>query len=434
MRASPALAAALALAAAACGRQAHAQTVDYALRSSGAFEVDDNRDLGLAGGGNQGTLFLNLAPRALLEMGPSWTGYLRGRVFLPTRKLTPFDSSTPENSAPSTGFVGMNEFWIQYNGFTTYPGEALRLGRQHIRQTDSEWWDQDVDALRWLLDSTLLSTQVGVAHQFSTYRSDAVSVPTAQRNRTYFFGDVATEIRPEQRLGLRVVHANGAVDLTWMGAYADNGFYDIRGPDDRLAYGLAVNYLAGRDSLATVHAWQTGGGLRLRPSSRGPLQFGAAYSYSSRDYQQSGMQGNTSYFTGTDTLVGRYNEVLRPQLGNLAAGTVFVSMTFVNNDASLIFTTLRRDNGAVAIDASGLTVAPTTASRDLGNGLDLVVTHFLTAGQRPRRLLDRGDAFTAPHRRSLVSLRASLFAPGAAYGPSARDAFRLLLEVTLWYD
>jgi alginate production protein len=146
-----------------------AQNLDYALRTSTVFEADGRRDLGLAGRGTSETLFLNLAPRALLQFNQAWTGYVRGRIFLPTQRVTPFDSSEPDGANPTGAFAGLNEFWIQYGGFTSYPGEGLRMGRQHIRQTDNEWWDQDADALRWIFDTTLLDAEIGAARQFSTY-------------------------------------------------------------------------------------------------------------------------------------------------------------------------------------------------------------------------------------------------------------------------
>jgi len=430
---------------------AAAQHVDWAVRTTLAFEADGPRDLGLADDDrSDNNFFLNLAPRAMVELSPNWTGYVRGRVFLPTGRVAPFDSGEPDDQTPSRAYAGINELWIQYGGFTSYPGEALRLGRQHIRQVDNSWWDQDTDALRWILDTTLLDAEIGVAHAFSTFRTDNVDVPIAQRDRTYYFGQIAADWRAENTIGLRAAHATGGSapdgtrlqdsELTWAGVFFENGFYDILGADRRLAYSGAATYLTGRQKPFTatesqdVGAWQANMDLRLQLLEHIPLFVGGGYTWSESQFQQTGMQSNSSYFTGTGTLIGRYNETLQPQLGNLHIATAFVAVDFEADDASLVFSKFTRDDAFVPIITHALSVAPLNDSRDIGIGVDLVITHHFSREQRRQRLLDRGDAFTAPRRGSLISLRASAFKPGDAYGDDARTDYRILLEGTLWID
>ncbi len=402
---------------------AAAQRIDYAVRTTAGFQTDDSAD----------AFFLDFAPRALVELSPSWIGYVRGRVFLPTERVTPFDSSEAYDVRPAHAYAAVNELWIQYGGFTSYPGEVVRFGRQHIRHIDSGWWDQDADALRWMLDTTLLDAEVGVAHPFSAFRSDGLDVPLAQRHRTYFFGQLAADWRADNTVGLRTVHSAGgdiAVDtLTWVGLYAENGYYEVLPPDRTLYYAGAITHLSG-----DVSAWHASVDLRWRPIRRVPLQFGGGYAWSSREFQQTGMQSNRSHFTGTHSLVNRYNETLQAHLGNLRVATAFVSIDRDHDDASLIVTSFRRDDGLAPIVTNIVPAVPVNASRDIGYGIDLVLTHRFAHEARRQRLLDRGDAFTAPHRGSLISLRASMFRPGDAYGPDMRTEYRVLLEGTLWID
>ena len=457
---------ALVVLAALAATPAAAQNIDYAMRTTAAFEVDAPRDL--AGGRNDNNLFLNLAPRAIFEFNPSWMAYVRGRVFLPTGRIAPFDSSDPDDRRPARAYAGINEFWLQYGGFTSYPGEAVRLGRQHIRQADSSWWDQDADALRWILDTTLLDAELGVAHPFSTFRTDGADVPVAQRHRTYYFGQIAADWRAGNRIGFRIVHSSGRdgqsfstdinvpdsalpkAQLTWAGLYAENGFYDLLGTNRLLSYAGEVTYLIGQQDTAPgssqtsqdVNAWEASAQLRWRPMRHWPVQLGGAYVFSeggerdgrSHQFQQTGMQSNSSYFTGTSTLMGRYNETLQAQLGNLRVATAFVSLALPANEASLVFARFRRDDGNAPIFTDNVVAAPVNSSKDIGDGVDLVFTHYFAREQRRQRLLDRGDAFTAPKRRSLISLRASVFRPGEAYGPDARTDYRALLEGTVWLD
>jgi alginate production protein len=453
---------------------AEAQEIYYAVRTTSSYGIDGERDLGITGDHSNEHFELNLAPRVLIALSPSWIGYARGRVYLPTSRAAPFNLDQPDNAGASSGFVGLNELWMQYNGITTYPGEAVRIGRQRIRQSDGEWWDQDADSLRWFLDTTLHSAEMGIAHQFFTYRTDSVGVPAEQRKRTYLFGRLATRLSIDDSIGLRVTHtmdhnelpAVGRLtsadeklsegDLTWVGLYATNGFYESISEEQRFAYAIDATYLTGHQQVAmrgttdtvtshssqTVGAWNASVAFRLQPLAQFPIHLGGAYTYSqggqsgdrSKQYQQAGMQSNSSYFTGTQTLTSRYNEMLQPELGNLRITTGFVSFDFENQSASLIFEQFRKDDGAAPIITQNVTVAPTTGSTDVGKGLDLVFAYYFGRAPRPHRMLETGDAFLSQERRSLVSLRASLFQPGDAYDASAERVYRAMLEVTLWWD
>ena len=233
-----------------------------------------------------------------------------------------------------------------------------------------------------------------------------------------YFGQIATDWRAENTVGLRMVHSDGgggAVDgtalqdrrLTWLGVYAENGFYEIQGSDRALSYASAVTYLAGAQQLAAstsqkIGAWQANADLRWRPIRRVPLYVGGGYTWSqggerngrSHQFQQTGMQSNSSYFTGTGTLIGRYNETLQAQLGNLRVAMACVSLDLDRDDISVVFTRFRRDDGLAPIVTNAVTATPVNDSRDIGVGVDFVLTHHFAREQRRQRLLDRGDAFT----------------------------------------
>src|SRR3546814_5090799 len=70
------------------------------------------------------------------------------------------------------------------------------------------FFDEDIDAARWIFNTTLLDADLGVARQFDTYRTDDVDVPVDQDQRTYTFGSLAWDWAARQRIGFRVVHAN----------------------------------------------------------------------------------------------------------------------------------------------------------------------------------------------------------------------------------
>src|SRR3546814_19587836 len=85
---------------------------------------------------------------------------------------------------------------------------SLRLGRQRIRNDDAQFFDEDIDAARWIFNTTLLDADLGVARQFDTYRTDDVDVPVDQDQRTYTFGRLAWDWAARPRIGFRVGHAN----------------------------------------------------------------------------------------------------------------------------------------------------------------------------------------------------------------------------------
>jgi len=388
--------------------------------------------------------------------------------------VQPVDTGTPNNETIRRGgFVGLNEAYVQYLGLTSYPGEALAVGRQHIRQVGSEWWDQDIDAVRWVVNTSDRRFETGVARQFSTWRSDNAPVIAEQRGRNYVFVSAAVDWQPDDRIGARVVHALDSGDapqlgqpvdgnsklangqLTWLGLYLDNGFYNALN-DNVVSYWAEFNYLIGQQTLAgtgqplgsggavisrerqDVTAYAGSGGLRWQISERVPTLIGAMLSHSSgggkQQYQQTGVQSNASSFAGTRLLVNRYNETLAAELGNLQALTAFATMNFDDHDFSIIGTHFRRADGRAPVVTNNVVATPVNGRDALGTGVDVIATHYFGRNVSQQRLVDQGDTYQSREQRSLLSLRASAFDPGAAYGPGAKLDYRVLLEATLWLN
>lgn len=432
--------------------------------------ADRGRDLGLGQASPTREGYLDATPWLHLQFSQDWSAYGRVRLFAPSGALLPPGNDNNNIGANDSVFVGLKEAWLDYAGLSSYPGESLRLGRQRIREEDAQYLDQDLDALRWIFDSTLLDAQLGVAHQFGSYRSDGAELPSQQRDRSYAFGELAYDWLPLQRLGARVLYAADNNDLrdtgesfdatrrdtrlhaAWLGLYADNHAYDwqlAQRGTQRLSYWASASGLMGKRERApedagligphrdeTLRAWTAEAGARLRLMRA--LQIGGAYSYSSggnpdeldRQYQQSGAQSNYSRFTGTRSLIYRYNEAYRPELGNLQAATAFVSLQNEHNDASLVYNQLRRPHRAGPVISDGISAAPVADSHMLGQGLDLVLSHYFSL----RRAVAGTPAYVQDEDAgSVLRLRASVFDPGSAYGPDARQEYRVMAEITLWY-
>lgn len=400
--------------------------------------------------------------------GDRWGAYLRAQGFLTTDEIT----VTDEDQARKTeSYAALREFWVEYGGLTAYPGEKLRLGRQRVREADGLWWDQDIEALRWLFDTTLLRGQIGIAEAFSTYRTSDHEPSLTLRDRAYGFGSLDWQWTPGQFAGARVAHAfdhkdldlddlavDGSVgpdaetrkdQLTWLGVHLHNNYFtDAQQPG--LAYWLEATYLFGdREQLQAadllqpaavltrdVRSWATDAGLRWRLPLSVPLQLGLAYAHgdggggyggTSNQFEQTGLQSNRSRYTGTRSLLYRYGEALQPELSNLEVTSAFVSLPFDRYDASLAYHHYRRDDTRQGITTKGLDVQPGSNGRAIGDGVDLVLTRFFDA--KPAQSVDEADDL-----RSNVRLRAGLFDPGKAYGDDARkDQYRVTLEMTLWF-
>jgi len=415
---------------------------------------------------DQQQLYADFTPWLHLQFSPEWAAFLRARAFVPTDEVLLPAGDSNRAGEPAEAFVGLKEAWVEYGGLTSYPGEVLRLGRQRLRQPDAQWWDADIDALRWMFDTTLLQADLGVARQFHSYRSDDPPLPDEQRDRSYLLGAVATEWRPDHRVGLRLVHAIDDNDLpaagsrpaadtelqrdraTWIGLHADNRAYD--GPESpALAYWASWTWLSGEQRRAVLDAAgavsgvgaqdlsasSAEAGLRYRLPGAWPLQFGAAYMHSSggsdgqdsEQYRQSGLQTNSSRYTGTRAQLSRYTDAYRVQLGNVDAATAFTSLSRGAWDASLVYNRFRRADGAAPVRADAFPLAPVNANTFLGQGYDLVLSRYFALGSVLPRYASDSEG------ESALRLRASLFDPGAAYGADVASAYRIALELTLWY-
>jgi len=436
--------------------------VDTTFKGSLTGEADSGRDLGLAGRSDQQQLYLDLTPWAHLQFSPDWSAYVRGRAFVPSGSVLPQGNTNNNVAASSSAYVGLKEAWVDYGGLTSYPDESLRLGRQRTREDSAQWWDEDLDSLRWIFETTLLQSELAVAHSFSTYRSDGAPQPFKQQHRVYEFGSISAELLPQQRIGLRIVHAddgnrlastgetlgaNARADkehLTWIGVFADNHAYDAEAAP-ALSYWESASYLSGHrrtlqldpgrvvagEVSKNASAFSGELGLRYRLSWSWPLQFGAAVAAASggglRQYEQTGLQSNYSRFTGTRALINRFNDAYRVELGNLRAYTGFASMTKGDYDFSAIYTHFQRVNDNQPVVSDALLVAPANTSTELGNGYDLVVTRYFGARHEQPRYL-QGETV-----ETWLRLRGSVFDPGAAYGAAAKTEYRVALEFTLWY-
>lgn len=441
--------------------------------AEGARDLGRTDDLGARIDADEETAegYLDAQGTLYWQMSRNWASYTRVQGFVPSGEIVVYDEEDPRRS---DAYFALRELWLEYGGLTSYPGEYLRFGRQRIRDYDGLWWDRDAEAVRWIFDTTLLQMHVGIAEQFHTLRTDDSELPISERDRAYAIAGLSQQWRAGHFYGLRATHGFDHIDLddevnstdedrklskrrfTWLGAYSHNGYHDV--PETAgLYYWIQGNYLVGnREDYRPAEppppddpgapgtpalrlerdtrAWSGDVGLRVRFAA--PLAIGVAYAYGqggglddpdeSNTYEQPGLHSNRSRFTGTRSVIYRFNDALQAELSNLRVASAFLSIPGDRFDASLIYHRFDRDDGNIGVETDGLDIQPTTTDTFLGDGYDLVLTGYFGTAQ-PEGLGDSEDL------RSNVRLRGSLFQPGEAYGEVDEDQYRVTLEVTLWF-
>ena len=432
---------------------------DMKLRLGGFAEGE--RDLGTGNDESTTEGFADL--QGVLHWMPTLNSsvFLRAQGFAPTDDLVVTDDNAPRSS---DAYLALREFWYEYRGLTSYPGELIRLGLQRLRDPDGQWFDRDIESVRWIFDTTLIQGHIGISESFNTWRTDDSDPPATDRDRFYAYAGIGSQWAPGQFWGVRAIHASDHADvldevnsnepnpktserqLTWVDFYAHSDYYDQQ-ERPGVSYWIDLSVMSGwRDDLVpatptstasvqydSVTAWATDLGLRWRPGEA-PVQVGGhiAFGSGSNDdesnhrYEQTGLHSNRSRYTGTRSLMYRYNEALQPDLGNMLIYTAYFSVPLDRFDASLAYHKFSRHRTDQGVLTDGIDLQPTPGERDLGDGLDLVMAWYF-GSLRPTLAREDEDL------RSSFRVRASGFAPGDAYLEEADDQYRVTMELTLWY-
>lgn len=456
---------------------ATAVEADFGVKLKAGGLSEDSRDLQETGEGTEAS-FLDVQPQLHTMFSDNFSHFVRMQAFIPSDMVTADEQGEPVDVET---YAALREFWFEFGGITSYPGEAIRLGLQRLREPGGLWYDRDIETARWIFDTTLFQFEMGAAKAFNNYRTDDVELPESQKDRAYGFLGIGTQWVPGNYIGARAAYATdqrelpangtqtelrststdpdtGATinhwgepevrDYAWVGVFLDNRFYDWeRGPG--LSYRVELIGMTGSREYSAVDP-ATGvvtgqasedvdalggeAGLRARFPDAFPLTLGAAYAFGqggsdangSHQFRQTGLQSNRSRFTGTRTMVNRFNEALQADLTNLRVSQAFLSLPLSRFDFSLVGSSFKRDDVGAGVSTDGIDARPTRPSSDLGTGADAVITFYFAQ-------LIRQEFAAEDDTRSNIRLRASRFSPGDAYEPGLADQVRVLLEGTLWF-
>ena len=342
------------------------------------------------------------------------------------------------------------ELWVMTDRFLGLP-VAWQIGRVPLAERRAWWWDDELDAMRWVIAGSDWRLDTGFGRELARSAGDEPHLDPAQRGVWRWFGQARWDWRAQQRLeafwlvvddgsgrplpGQRVAATDLDVEdarLTWLGLRASG-----RGPRwaaigaPRIEYWADLAWLEG-------HRWTTafgsaaGDGARPAGASqrrpvRGhawdlavqarwtdlPLQPGLALAWArgsggapgdpvDRTFRQTGLHENKTRFNGVKRLE-RYGQLFDPELANLEVRTLGTGVRLGSSaSVELVWHHYRQRLAQPGVVGARLSQAPAGLQRGLGQEVDLFFAWRESAQWE-------------------LTLALSRFWPGPAYAANRRD-------------
>ncbi len=241
------------------------------------------------------------------------------------------------------------------------------------------WWDDDITLARWIFDTSLLDTTVGVAQKFAELRTDDNELQDEEQDIARVFAQTRWQWRKGHYLGFLATHGQGYGDqaeqyaargqsldgsftdsLTWAAIQADRNYFDWHSHDG-FQYFASVAAVHGTDIIIDtgpgtssglsdqerdVAGWAADLGARAQlvdtprwvVGAHGAIASGGGGPGESDAYQQTSLESNRSRFTGTRSQVQRFGEAIQPEWSNLKVLTLYTALSDRDTwDANLLY-------------------------------------------------------------------------------------------------
>lgn len=439
--------------------QGYPRLVEQNVRSKLSFISEGDRRLGLGQNGatKSNEAGLDIKPEWVWQLSPHWRSKLRLQAFAATGQV---DVSDEIGGTTTDGFFALREAWLDYNGLSDYPGESIRFGRERLKEDSGMWWDDDITLVRWIFDTSLLDTTVGVAQKFAELRTDDNELQEDEQDIGRFFAHTRWQWRKGHYLGFLVTHGQGYGDqaeeyaargqalddsftdsLTWTAVQADRNYFDWHS-HDAFQYFASVAAVNGTDTVVgtdpsapsgfsdrerDVSGWAADLGARAQlldtprwvVGAHGAIASGGGEPGESDAFRQTSLESNRSRFTGTRSQVQRFGEAIQPEWTNLRVFTFYTALSDRDTwDANLLYHRYWLGDEAGTLRSDLVEPGFTGASDDLGQSVDLVLGYY-------------GDSASTSWAAFDVRLRGGVFMPGDAYGDEADDArHRVIVDVS----
>ncbi len=439
--------------------ESYPRLLDFSTNAKATAISEGDRRLGLSPGRStkSSEVGLDVKPEFLWQLSQHWRSKLRLQAFAATGQV---DVSDEIGGTETDGFFALREAWLDYNGLTSYPGASIRFGRERLKEDTGTWWDDDISLVRWIFDTTLLDTTVGVANKFSEARTDINQLPKEEQDITRLFASTSWQWRKNHYLTFLTTHAERYGDeadlapdsdsgtpkratesLTWVGVRADQSYFDWRSRSP-VQYLASFGAVAGEDARLTenaaapngftreerdVNGWAADLGLRAQlvesprwvVGAHGAIASGGGQPGESDAFQQTQLESNRSRFTGTRSQVARFGEAFQPEWSNIKVATLYTGLT--DRDwwsANLLYHKYWMSDVGGTIKSDLVEPGFTGQSDELGQSVDMVLGYYGARGTGTWSDID-------------ARIRAGVFMPGDAYGPDADSArHRVVFDVT----
>lgn len=438
--------------------QSYPQLIEQSVKTKLSLISEGDRRLGLGQNGatKSDEAGIDIKPEWVWQLSPHWRSKLSLQAFAATGQV---DVSDEIGGTTTDGFVAMREAWLDYNGLSDYPGESIRFGRERLKEDSGMWWDDDITLARWIFDTSLLDTTVGVAQKFAELRTDDNELQDEEQDIARVFAQTRWQWRKGHYLGFLATHGQGYGDqaeeyaargqrldgsftdsLTWAAIQADRNYFDWHSHDG-FQYFASVAAVHGTDIVIDtdpgtpsgfsdqerdVSGWAADLGARAQlldtprwvVGAHGAIASGGSGPGESDAYRQTSLESNRSRFTGTRSQVQRFGEAIQPEWSNLKVLTFYTALSDRDTwDANLLYHRYWLSDQGGTMQSDLVEPGFITSSDDLGQSVDLVLGYY-------------GDSASTSWAAFDVWLRAGVFMPGDAYGDDVDDArHRVILDV-----
>jgi hypothetical protein len=351
------------------------------------------------------------------------------------------DSSTPSDDSVSTSYIERGELWLYSEGVLA-EGLSFEIGSLYYQDDRHWWWDADLDGVRVNWERETFEVSLSAASEQAPRNSAQSFIDPEEEDVSRFLGDLHWDYLGDHSVELFALHQNddseqeapGEIvdddredpwdgDFTWVGGRL-SGAWD---PDGwgLLGYWVDAAYVfgetsfveyeeAGNDSRVVevldqrVRGWGGDvGATWILPFPLEPrLTLGYALGSGDRNpdgetdhsFRQTSLQSNESAFGAARTFAA-YGAYLNPELSNLQIVTAGGGISlFSSSSLDLMYHSYRQLEPVESLFDSNLDEVLTGESRDIGHGIDLILSI-------------RESTWIEPY------LDLSAFYTGAAFGP-----------------
>jgi len=350
--------------------------------------------------------FTTIEPALVLALSFDPSKYFQAYVDMKLAGEFEFeDSRTTKDRATlevELAYILLKEFW----------GDrlAFQIGRQRFEDERQWLFDAELDGARAFLYF------YGIDAAFSMTRGGIVDVDLLNRDAgdktnnyvTYWKYAFSEDTNAAAYFIFRDNTKDEEESAVTFGVHSDGDFTDSLGYWLELAYALGTNDGSGTNGIG----FEAGANYILYPKLEPSVTL--AYAFGSKDFRQTGLQGNESDFNGAVDFL-YYGQLFDPELSNMSIFTAGfgVNPTEETSSIDIVYHYYLQTEARDTLVNTGIDADPDGQNKGLGSEIDLVLGY---EGEE--------SGFSA-------ALALGYFIPGAAFPDDSENSF--LANLTLEY-